>query len=257
MKILTLDLEISPSLVAVWQLFNNHNIPITNITGESEILSWAAKWHGEDECHYSSLRIAGHTPAGRKKMLKEIHNMMDEADAIVTFNGNAFDLKVLNKEFLLNGLTAPAPYRSIDLYQAVRRKFRWTSNKLDYVCKRLGLGGKTNHPGISMWLSCMDKHSTNYKESWDSMEEYNVNDVFMTEALYDAIVGWIPNHPNHALYDGEVVCPKCGGKHLQSRGHAYTTAYKYRRYQCKDCGGWARSSKREPLDLEERLVQVA
>ncbi len=36
----------------------------------------------------------------RKSMLKSIHSLMDEADAIVHYNGNRFDIPMLNKEFL-------------------------------------------------------------------------------------------------------------------------------------------------------------
>ncbi len=113
---------------------------------------------------------------------------------------------------------------------------------------------------MGMWLICMDpklKNTPEYKENWDAMEEYNINDVFLTEDLYERVLGWIPNHPNHSLYDEDVVCPRCGGKNFQKRGWAYTNAFKYRRFQCKDDGGWARSSKREPLDLPEKLIQVA
>lgn len=254
-KILILDIEISPSIAAVWGLWGQ-NIPIGSITGESEVLSWSAKWHGSDECYYSSLRMAGHNPRGKKKMLTEIHKLMEEADTIVGYNTDRFDLKILNKEFLLVGLAPPAPYRSVDLLKVMKKQFRWTSNKLDYVVQQLGLGKKVDHPGMVMWLDCMNKASPTYHESWDKMEEYNVGDVFLTEELYDKVIGWVPNHPNHAVYDDAVVCPKCGGNHLQKRGWAYTQQLKYRRYQCKDCGGWARSNKREPLAMEERLTQV-
>lgn len=257
MRILILDLEISPSLAAVWGLWGQ-NIPIGNITGESEILSWAAKWHDEEECSYSSLRIAGHTPAGRKKMLREIHAMLDEADVVVGYNTDKFDLKILNKEFLLNGLPPNAPYKSIDLLKVMKRKFRWTSNKLDYVAQRLGLGKKTAHPGMQMWLDCMNKASANYESSWDSMETYNVNDVYLTESLYDKVLGWIPNHPNQNLHTEGEVCPVCGGTHIQRRGFARLKSLTYRRFQCMDCKQWLRSVKAEPrANVAAQMVQVA
>lgn len=255
MRILILDLEISPTIAALWGLFNQ-TIPIGNIRGESEILCWSAKWHGEEECMYSSLRMVGHTPAGKRRMLKEIHALMEQADAIVGYNTNGFDLKILNKEFLLVGLNPPAPYKSIDLLSVMRRKFRWTSNKLDYVVKRLGIGQKTKHAGMDMWLTCMTKGSEGYEEAWDKMEEYNVNDVFLTEELYDRVLGWIPNHPNMSIYNEDVCCPNCGSKKLQSRGWAHTKHCRYRRYQCKVCGSWARGSTREPLDLAEKIIGV-
>lgn len=254
MKILILDLEISPILAAMWGIWNQ-NVNLSNITGESEILSWAAKWYGEDECHYSSLRIAGHTEAGKKRMLKEVHKLLDEADVVVTFNGDKFDLKILNQEFLLAGLTPPSPYKSIDLLKVMKRKFRWTSNKLSYILKRLGLGEKTPHEGIEMWLTCMNKGVEGYHKAWDTMEEYNVNDVFKTEELYDRVLPWIPNHPNRNLYTEGNGCPKCGSNHIQRRGTTTTKAMIYNRYQCMGCGDWLRSAKgTNPVPLSERLV---
>lgn len=221
-------------------------------------MSWAAKWHGEEECYYSSLRMTGHSPAGTKRMLKEIHTMMNEADVVVGYNQDKFDIKILNKEFLLHGLTPPAPYKSIDLLKVVKRRFRWTSNKLDYIAQRLGLGKKVAHPGMQMWLDCMNKNSANYTEAWDSMEEYNVGDVYLTEALYDKLLGWIPNHPNRNLYQEGEGCPVCGGTHIQSRGTARLKSLSYKRYQCMTCAQWLRSVKAEPRDnLEDRLIQEA
>lgn len=255
-RVLILDLEISPSLAAVWGIWNV-TIPITNITGESEILSCAWKWHREEDCHYTSLRMVGHTDKGRKRMLREIHRALDEADIVVGYNTDKFDLKIVNKELLLHGFTPPSPYKSIDLLKVMKKKFRFTSNKMDYVSGRLGLSRKTDHAGIQMWLSCMNKGSADYTESWDKMEEYNVNDVFMTEDLYDKILPWIPSHPNINLYTEGCGCPVCGSERVQSRGVATTKALIYNRYQCADCGQWLRGNKSKPRSKDELLVQIA
>ncbi len=235
------------------------NIPFQNIINESELLSWAAKWHDEDECHYSSLRMVGHTPAGKKRMLKEIHAMLDEADVVVTFNGDKFDLKILNQEFLMAGLGPASPYKSVDLYKVVKRKFRFTSNKLGYLLRRFGLRHKLDSQGIETWIACMTKGHPEYSEKWDVMEEYNVGDVFSTEELYDYLLPWIPNHPNRNLYDGAGACPVCGGTHIQRRGFHTSKSLRYRRFQCTDCGQWLRASRAEPreIPLTEQMVVAA
>lgn len=235
------------------------NIPFQNIINESELLSWAAKWHGDEECYYSSLRMVGHTPAGKKKMLKEVHAMLDEADVVVTFNGDKFDLKILNQEFLMAGLGPASPYKSVDLYKVVKRKFRFTSNKLGYLLRRFNLQRKLDNPGIDMWIACMTKGHAEYSSMWDIMEEYNVGDVFATEELYDFLLPWIPNHPNRTLYDGTGACPVCGGNHIQRRGVHVSKSLKYRRFQCMDCGQWLRATRAEPRDvpLGEQLVVAA
>lgn len=257
MKILFLDLEISPTLGALWGLFNQ-TISIHNIVGDSEILCWSAKWLDKPEAEYSSLHMAGHNAAGKKRMLKAIHKLLDQADVVVTYNGDKFDLKILNQEFLLAGLPPPSPFKSVDLLKVMKRKFRWTSNKLDYVLRRLGLGHKMEHEGISMWLKCMNKGSEGYHEAWETMEKYNIQDVFKTEELYKRVLGWIPNHPSHGAFAGKFVCPNCGGNHAQSRGFVTSRTRKYRRFRCNDCGHWSRSNKPEPIvdGDNERLVQI-
>ncbi len=40
--------------------------------------------------------------------------------------------------------------------QTSRSKFRFVSNKLDYIAQRLGLGKKTAHEGHELWLKVMN-----------------------------------------------------------------------------------------------------
>ena len=44
-------------------------------------------------------------------MIKGIHKLLDECDAVIHYNGSKFDIPTLNKEFLLHGLHPPAPYK--------------------------------------------------------------------------------------------------------------------------------------------------
>ena len=70
-------------------------------------------------------------------MLEGIHKLLDEADAVIHYNGKRFDIPSLNKEFLLNGMFPPAPFKEIDLLTVARGRFRFVSNKLDYVAQQL------------------------------------------------------------------------------------------------------------------------
>lgn len=92
------------------------------------------------------------------KMIKEIYNLINEADAIITYNGKRFDMPTLNKEFLLQKLPPPSPYKDIDLLTTARGKFKFASNKLDYVAQLLGVGQKTSHEGMPLWIECMSKN---------------------------------------------------------------------------------------------------
>ena len=86
-----------------------------------------------------------------KTMPKGIHGLLNDADAVVHYNGTKFDIPTLNKEFLLHSFNPPSPYKQIDLLRVVRSNFRFPSNKLDYVAQRLNLGKKHEHEGHELW----------------------------------------------------------------------------------------------------------
>lgn len=246
MKILLLDLETAPNLATVWGLFKQ-NISLNQLIDSSYTLCWAAKWYGEDTIYFDSIHRS--TP---RQMTRRIHKMLNEADAVVHYNGKKFDIPTLNRDFLLQGLTPPSPYKQIDLLTTVRTQFRAPSNKLDYWVNKLGLGTKVKHEGHELWLKCMNGDD----EAWGRMEQYNINDVDILEKLYDKVRPWIKNHPNHAVHTGLAVCPNCGGHHLQRRGLAVTSTLKYQRYRCNDCGTWSRSVIAEPSERMDKRVAI-
>lgn len=174
-----------------------------------------------------------------KTMLKGIHGLLNDADGVISYNGRKFDLPILHKELLLHNFHPPSPYKHIDLLNTMRQRFRFVSNKLDYVCQQLGLGKKTDHEGFELWLKCMNKDS----DAWKRMEQYNKQDVILLEKLYNRILPWVKNHPNMNLHQDHTGCPTCGSTHLQRRGTAVTTTGTYQRYQCRSCGTWSQGTK--------------
>ena len=237
MKILLLDIETAPNTAYVWGLWKQ-NISISQIVDSSSMLCWAAKWLDEDEYEFSSIM------QGKKKMLKGIHKLLNEADAVVHYNGSRFDIPTLNKEFLEAEMPPPSPYAQIDLLKTARQQFRFPSNKLDYVARALGLEGKVKHEGFELWIKCMNKD----KDAWKRMEEYNIQDVYLLESVYHKFLPWIKNHPNKAIHnDSEHSCPSCGSHSIQKRGFNVTPGGKYQRFQCQDCGTWSSSRKTEKI----------
>jgi hypothetical protein len=226
------DLETAPNKAFVWSLFKV-NVAIDQIVEPGYTLCWAAKWLDDKKIMFSSIND------GKEVMLKRIYDLLEEADVVISYNGNSFDLPTLNKEFAQLDWAPPSSYQQIDLLQVVRKRFRFPSNKLDYVARALGLGSKTKHKGMALWSEVMQGN----KSSWNKMEEYNKQDVILNEKLYKKIRSWINTHPNHGLFDlaGEQTCPNCGGHRLQRRGYHYTKTMKYQRWQCQDCKTWSRS----------------
>ena len=173
MKILLLDIESAPNTAYVWGLFKQ-NISISQIVNSSEMLCWAAKWLGSNDIEFASIM------GGKRKMLQRIHKLLDQADAVVHYNGSRFDIPTLNKEFLQADMPPPAPYMQIDLLRTARQQFRFPSNKLDYVGKALGVGQKESHEGFELWIKCMNRDP----DAWQRMEAYNKQDVLLLEQVY-------------------------------------------------------------------------
>lgn len=234
MKLLLLDIETAPHLSATWGLFKQ-NVALDQLITPGYTLCWAAKWHGDKEVMFESVMT------GPKRMVRRIHSLLNQADAVCHYNGTKFDVPTLHKEMLLRGLNPPAPFQQIDLLKTARSRFRLASNKLDFVAQQLGLGSKTKHKGMGLWLGCMNKN----KADWKVMEEYNKQDVFLLEKVYDRLLPWINGHPNLSAMNGAECCPKCASTNKQARGYSVTQAGRYARHQCNDCGSWFRSFLRE------------
>ena len=236
-KILHLDIETSPNQVYTWGLWKQ-NIGLSQIINTGSTLCWAAKWHGEKNVHSASVHYDG-----RKKMLTKVHDLLDEADIVVHYNGENFDIPTLNKEFVLDKMTPPATYRQVDLLKTCKSQFRFVSNKLDFVAQALGLGAKVKHKGMDLWRDCMDGDDM----AWEVMTEYNKQDVILLEKLYVELLPWIKNHPNVALFeDGTTMrCRTCASTNLHRRGFQFTNASKFQRFRCMDCGSWMRGRLNE------------
>jgi hypothetical protein len=245
MRILLLDIETAPNVAYTWGLWQQ-DINLTMLEAPGYVMCWAAQWAGETKVMFDSV-----ARSGKKKMLKGIHELMCEADAIITYNGIRFDIPHLNGQFILNGMTPPSPASQIDLMRTVKSRFKFPSNKLEYVCGQLGIGKKVKHQGFDLWLGCL----RNDAKAWRTMERYNKMDVTLLVGLYNHLLPWIKNHPNRNLYlddtTGKPQCSHCLGN-LQRRGFSFTASGKYARFQCMQCGAWHRGKKNIANKTETR-----
>lgn len=234
MKLLFIDLELAPNMATVWGIWNQ-NIGINQLMETSRVMCYSAKWAGEKTYIFDSEHQSSH-----EEMIRNLYLLVEEADALCHYNGDKFDLPLINREFLLYGLVPPKPYKSIDLLRIVKRRFRFVSNKLDHVVKELHLGRKIKHEGHELWLKCMDGDEA----AWKRMERYNKQDVVLLEKLYKKILPWIDTHPNKALYSlDKMVCPNCGSSHLIKKGVEHLKTRSYQRYSCKFCGTHIRGTQ--------------
>jgi len=235
-NILTIDIETRPNLAYVWGLWDQ-NIGLNQIEETGTVISWAAKWYGDRKVHFASDHHDGHA-----EMVRRAWELLDQADAVVGYNSKSFDMKHLNREFVLAGYPPPSPYVDIDLLTVVKQRFRFTSNKLQHIATELGLGSKVQHDGFDLWLACMKDDA----KAWKIMKKYNMQDVVLTEKVYERLLPWIKVHPHRGLYGGDPdACPRCGHDEVVKRGFAHTRTSSYQIVHCKKCGGYSRTNKAE------------
>ncbi len=235
-RILSLDIETSPVVAHAWGLFKQ-TVGINQIIEHPRTICFAAKFMHQRKMHfYSEFH---HGPV---EMVHRAHELLDEADIVMHYNGDKFDLPRLNKEILLQGRTPPSPYKSIDLLKVMRNNFGFPSNKLAYISEQLGLVGKVQHEGHELWIKCL----AGDPKAWAKMRKYNIQDVRLLEEIYEKVRPWISNHPHYGLYTGnDDVCPNCGGENRQRRGFAATSVGRFQQFRCNDCGTWYRANRRE------------
>lgn len=234
MKILHIDIETQPLVVYAWGLYKQ-NLSIKHIVEPGATLCFAAKWEGDK---HSDIIFRSSFHDGHDAMIQKAHELIDEADVLVHYNGKKFDYPILSQEFMLQGLKPPSPVRHVDLLETARKQFRLPSNKLDYVAQILGVGSKIEHKGMDLWRDCMN----GCEKAWKIMRRYNIQDVNILQKVYKKLLPWIQIHPNHALFteSTRLVCMNCGSTNLQKRGFAHTHTMSYQRYQCQSCGKWQR-----------------
>ena len=250
-RILTIDIETTPTTAHVWGMFDQ-NVGLNQIVEVGGLLSFSWKWYGDAEVSFESdwCSSGGGDGDFHALMVRRAWELLDEADYVVGFNSISFDMKHLNREFVLAGLPAPSPYRNVDLLRVARRQFKFFSNKLDFVASQLGLGHKVSHEGHGLWVACMGGDV----EARARMEEYNNGDVRLTEELFDRLRPWLGSVMNlglHSLGDG-VVCPVCGGDELVEDGTLETSVSVYVANRCAHCGAISRG-----LELRSRVRQRA
>ena len=246
-KVLVMDIEISPLITYTWGIYDVNAIEVIE---DWQILCFAYKWLDDKKTYVVSQDdFKGYKPGVNNDFMvvAKLWALFNEADVVIAHNGDKFDIKKVNARFMAHGLTPPAPYKTIDTLKVARKYASFTSNKLDDLGVKLGVGRKESTGGFETWKGCV----AGDKKAWDKMRKYNKQDVVLLENVYYRLRPWIQNHPAINVINGDrFSCPKCGAGPLQKRGTNHITKTgRYQRYQCQSCGGWSQERTAEKVDV--------
>lgn len=240
-KILILDIETAPLRSYTWGLWKQ-NIGLNQIISNWYMLSWAAKWLGDSTTESDVLTAKEALEEEDYRIVKNLWKLLDEADIVIAHNGDKFDIPKINTRFVLHKLNPPSPYKQIDTLTTARKEFGFTSNRLDFIARFLGIGYKLPTT-FELWEESMAGNEA----ALSDMCKYNRHDVDILEEVYLKLRPYIKGHPNLDLYGDykNAHCPHCGKDSLTHIPNKffYTQAVKYQVYRCAECGAVSRAKK--------------
>ena len=193
MNRLFLDLETSPNVVLSWRVGYDLRIDPDNIIKERAIICAGYKWEGDK----AAQCIVWDKNQNDKAILQHVIKLLEEADEVVMHNGDKFDSPWVMARAAFHGLRVP-PVKTIDTLQWARRKFLFNSNKLDYIAKFLGIGGKLKTE-FGLWKEiCL--HSC--AKSLRVMSDYCKRDVELLERVYGRMAEFMAAKTHVGVLDG-------------------------------------------------------
>jgi DNA polymerase elongation subunit (family B) len=229
-KRLYFDIEVSANVGLFWQSGYKLQIGTENIIKERAIICICYKWEEGKDVYY----LHWDRKQDDKKLLQEFIQVANEADELVGHNGDKFDLAWIRTRCLLHRIEMFPQYNTIDTLKIARSKFRFNSNRLDYIGKFLGLGQKI-HTDFNLWKDIM---LNNDKLALDKMIDYCIQDVVLLEKVHKELNNHIPAKTHYGVIFGEGrgSCPECGSDDLVKSNKRVTASGLVKiQYKCKTC----------------------
>jgi len=249
MKRLFWDIETSPNLGYFWNIGYKVRLTYENILKERAIICICWKWEDKKKVH--SLTWDN---GDDKKMVTEFLPILKEADEAVAHNGDKFDMKWFNTQCLKYGLVVPE-IKTVDTLVIARRRFKFNSNRLDYLGQLL-LGKGKIHTEYQLWKDVC----AGDKEALRKMVVYCKNDVGgLLQPVWEKLQKFHKpkSHMGVMLNRDKWTCPECGSKDVHiNKTYATTAGSKRYGMMCKSCGRYYTIPSRSYLDYLEKVPRT-
>lgn len=248
LRILFYDIETAPMKAYIWSPKQDF-IPYNQVISDSFMLCWGAKWSDGAKVLSSKLTPEEVAEADDSRIVRELADLVRQADIVCAHNGDRFDIPRLNARLLLNSLEPVPPVESIDTLKLAKKSIGVAHYNLDALARALGLGTKIK-TDFDLWLNVL----AGSEVAMQRMVRYCRNDVVLLEKVFDRLRPYVRSL--RRLMDGEgSFCPFCGSRQYERRGTRRTNAGNQQRYRClnDDCG---RYFHHKTSDANKREMRV-
>ena len=281
-NVLWFDIETLPLKCFFWQ-------PGTQYVGHKNMLPSHDMWgliciqYAVNNGPVKVLRYDKH--GGTKGMIKAFDKLVLECDYIVGKNSDRFDVKMLAAMRMILELPAITGWEKYteDLERHMRKYFRLPSQSLDYISKKLGVGGKVGM-GMADWInisnmkelqdlkaSGLDTKALNKvslhmfnekavvifklgKAALNKMCIYGAKDTEDTRILWNRMLPYFDPKFNMAKWQNEKHgCKRCASVDIKKNGTRLAGKTNYQQFHCNSCGMYA---GRAPISAKGVIGQI-
>lgn len=225
------DVEVSPNVGLFWQSGYKQKIDYQNIIKERAIICICYKWEEEKEVYF----LTWDRKQCDKKLIAKFIEVANQADELVGHNGDRFDLPWIRGRCAHHGLEMFPDYATIDTLKLSRWKFRFNSNRLDYIASFLGIGNKIK-TDFNLWKDVVLGRSD---KALGQMVKYCKKDVVLLEQVFNKLKLHMQPKMHYGVIFGEdrSSCPECGSDELTKvKSRTTQTGLKKIILKCNTCG---------------------
>jgi len=222
-KVLVYDIETTLLLGEVWRAGKIHYMPASALHGETEVITIAYKWLGEETVHYIEW---DNKKKNDKQLMKDFLAIYNSADAVIGVNNDRFDNKIINTRAAKYRLFVNTAIKSIDIQKQAKSIWQLDSYSMKHIAEFFGLTHKLSHAGIQMWRDIQWGKKRVSRIALDEMVKYNIGDIITTEEIYFLVQTYSKHKIHFGVMTGQAKwsCPDTGSNEVKLYRTDYTAA---------------------------------
>lgn len=124
-------------------------------------------------------------------LIGTVRNELESFDGFIGWNSIMFDIPFINDRLMLNGYRPLEKRFHIDaMYYARQGKSTFTSSRLDWVAKSLGVKARKTALDMNTWKMAEAEAIVGFKagcENYEQIVTHNLADLDVTEQVYEKL----------------------------------------------------------------------